>query len=656
MVIDSNQLLGHALGSCVLQRLLGRGGMGAVYLAQQARPKRQVAVKVLMPGILMDNRPQAEFLTRFRREADAVAALDHINIMPVYEYGEENELAYIVMPYITGGTLRDKLERQSLSLAEIVSIIEQVAAGLDSAHAQGIVHRDLKPGNILFHADGRILIADFGLAKIIKEATEQMSTADGTPPAALTSTGMIVGTPEYLSPEQGTGNPVDYRSDVYSLGVVLYQMLARRVPFTGTSPVAVAIKHALETPPLPSQFNPSIPRAVEAVVMKAMAKKPEDRYNSAGEFARALRAAATTTTEERHAPQPTPTEDMLAPMVLHNAAELSTPPANVHSARTNKEPRVKAPQHNEQFAIDAVPTIVSTPTPPQEQKKSSQRSLQQGSIRTPNEQQYTNPRPRGCQSLSMMVLGSLITLLLVVGGFVSYLHFMPTKRTQPQQNTTPTTHVTSTSNNSTATPSASFTAPQAAIAPESLGQLLYATPLPGKSCDTYGGQWSTQSNARITCTANALELANNGTGSLAGTFLTALPKGVSIPNDYMLQVQVSIAPNSQGGNFGVFFRNQLGSQKGGYSFLIAASGNWSANAYDNTTGNANNLYSMPGITAIIGTATLDIIVRGSDFQFYLNGTKLGGATSSAYTNGTLGLIVDNNADVYFKNLEIYALL
>lgn len=653
MVIDSNELLGHALGSCVLQRLLGRGGMGAVYLAQQARPKRQVAVKVLMPGILMDNRPQAEFLTRFRREADAVAALDHINIMPVYEYGEENDLAYIVMPYITGGTLRDKLERQSLSLEEIVSIIEQVAAGLDSAHAQGIVHRDLKPGNILFHADGRVLIADFGLAKIVKEATDQLSTLDGGSPAALTSTGTIVGTPEYLSPEQGTGNPVDYRSDVYSLGVVLYQMLAGRVPFTGASPVAVAIKHALETPPLPSRFNPSVPRAIEAVVMKAMAKKPEDRYNSAGEFARALRAAATPKSDE-HRQQPTTTEDIMAPMVLHDAATLSTPPANVHSARTDKEPRVKPVQRDEQQAIEAEPTVVTTPIPPQQQPQRPLRTLQQGSIKTTSGQ-YVTSRPRGCQSLSMMVLGSLITLLLVVGGFVAYLHFTPVKSNQSQPNTTPTTHVTSTSNNSTPTPSTSFTAPKAAITPAGLGQLLYATPLPGKSCDTYGGQWSAQPNATLTCTANALELANNGSGSLAGTFLTALPKGASIPNDYMLQVQVTVSPNSRGGNFGVFFRNQPGSQQGGYSFLIAPSGNWSANAYDNTTGNASNLYSMPGITPVSSTATLDITVQGGDFQFYLNGTKLGGATSQAYTSGTLGLIVDSNADVYFKNLEIYAL-
>ncbi len=286
VAIDSNELLGRALGSCTLKRLIGRGGMGAVYLAQQSRPRRTVAVKVVLPGIVLEQKPRVEFLARFRREADAIAALDHINIMPIYEYGEQGDTAYLVMPYVTGGTLRDVLEKRGpLSLEEVVSILEQIAAALDSAHTQGIIHRDLKPGNILFHADGRVLLADFGLAKVLKDVTENESNGH------LTSIGTIIGTPEYLSPEQGTGDAVDYRTDIYSLGVVVYQMLAGRVPFAGTSPVAIAIKHALEDPLPPSHFNPAIPKNVEAVVMKAVAKKPGQRYESAGAFARALRLA-----------------------------------------------------------------------------------------------------------------------------------------------------------------------------------------------------------------------------------------------------------------------------------------------------------------------------------------------------------------------------
>ena len=286
MLTNSNELLGQTLGTCTLKRLIGRGGMGAVYLAQQLRPRRVVAVKVLLPH-LVETRPREEFLARFRREADAIAALDHINIMPIYEYGEQREAAYLVMPYVTGGTLRERLEVQPIPpIKDVVSTIEQVATGLDSAHSLGIIHRDLKPGNILFHADGRVLITDFGLAKMLKDVTEQDSGA-----RVLTSAGSIIGTPEYLSPEQGTGNPTDYHTDVYSLGVVLYQMLAGRVPFIGTTPVAVAIKHALREPPPITQFNPEIPYSIQAVAMKALAKAPEQRFSSAGEMARALRLA-----------------------------------------------------------------------------------------------------------------------------------------------------------------------------------------------------------------------------------------------------------------------------------------------------------------------------------------------------------------------------
>lgn len=286
MLTNSNELIGQTLGTCTLKRLIGRGGMGAVYLAQQLRPRRIVAVKVLLPH-LVETRPREEFLARFRREADAIAALDHINIMPIYEYGEQREAAYLVMPYVTGGTLRERLEAQPIPpIEDVVSIIEQVADGLDSAHALGIIHRDLKPGNILFHADGRVLITDFGLAKMLKDATERDSGA-----RVLTSAGSIIGTPEYLSPEQGTGNPTDYHTDIYALGVLLYQMLAGRVPFMGTTPVAVAIKHALQEPPPITQFNPAIPHSVQAVVMKALAKVPEQRFSSAGEMARALRLA-----------------------------------------------------------------------------------------------------------------------------------------------------------------------------------------------------------------------------------------------------------------------------------------------------------------------------------------------------------------------------
>jgi serine/threonine protein kinase len=356
---NSNHLLGQTLGTCTLKRLIGRGGMGAVYLAQQSRPRRTVAVKVLLPN-LIEPGPREEFLARFRREADAIAALDHINIMPIYEYGEQGETAYLVMPYVMGGTLRERLEAQRvLPIQDIVSIIEQTAAGLDCAHALGIIHRDLKPGNILFHADGRILIADFGLAKMLKDATEQESAS-----AALTSAGSIIGTPEYLSPEQGTGNPIDYHTDVYSLGVVLYQMLAGRVPFVGPSPVAVAIKHAIEEPLPVTHFNSAVPHSVEAVVMKALAKAPEQRFSSAGEMARALRRAISNegATTIWKAPDLSativPTTDPQSEPDISELEEISSLPENVAAAPVDNQ------STDDQIAAESQATYITQP--PQE--------------------------------------------------------------------------------------------------------------------------------------------------------------------------------------------------------------------------------------------------------------------------------------------------
>lgn len=651
MVIDSNELLGHALGNCLLQRLLGRGGMGAVYLAQQARPRRQVAVKVLMPGILMETRSRAEFLTRFRREADAVAALDHINIMPVYEYGEQDDLAYIVMPYATGGTLRSRLEQKGkLPLDETLSIVEQAASALDCAHAQGIVHRDLKPGNILFHADGRVLLADFGLAKIIKDVSEL--DVDGTSAAALTSTGTIVGTPEYLSPEQGTGHPIDYRSDVYSLGVVLFHMLTGRVPFTGNSPVAVAIKHTLENPPVPSHIDPTIPSSVDAVILKALEKKPEQRYASAGEMAYALRTAL-----GAHHNQPpatyytqmhTPDEPAI-PLILGNETVMETPPAGLNNDSTEESPRIEAQTQQEleqksapttsqrrEVPIEYQPTVIklqTTATPPE---APIDRSLESRATNM----QVDKQSKHGGHSLSMMFLGSIITLVLVIGGFISYLHFMPiTHYVGPQATATATHKLTS-----SPTP---YATPKAAIA---AGQLLYATPLPSAACDHYGGTWETQTNASIKCQENGVILNNTGANHLAGIFLTKLPKGQTFPSDYIIQVQVS----NISGNFGIYFRNQPASQLGGYAFLISSSGYWNGNVYDNQTGSANTLFGRQGTMPSGNTVTIDISVQGNTFQLYFDGQKQGGIQSGAYPNGTVGLVVDANSSATFQNFALYA--
>src|SRR3989440_2875770 len=318
-----DNLNGKTLGTCILENLIGQGGMGAVYLARQIRPSRHVAVKVLLSNVTTNSSLYKEFLVRFRHEADVVARLEQINIMAIYEYGEQDGIAYLVMPYFPGGSLRDLLARNSaLSLQEAATFIDQAAAALDFAHAHGVIHRDLKPGNFLLSSDGRLVLADFGIARMLWDS-------DSTFRAALTGTGAFLGTPEYMAPEMLNGEPIDHRTDIYALGIVLFQMLSGQVPFIGNTPFAIATKHLQEPPPSLHQINPVIPPTVDSIIQKALAKKREDRYASASEMAQALRNVVNppgylSETMDRNAPTVISPPRVLPPLAA--VARQETPP------------------------------------------------------------------------------------------------------------------------------------------------------------------------------------------------------------------------------------------------------------------------------------------------------------------------------------------
>ena len=270
----------------VLQRELGHGGMATVYLAEDRKHGRTVAVKVMHAQLAQSMDAQ-----RFLREIGIAARLSHPNIVPLIDSGEAGGQLYLVAPYVTGGSLRDRLEKEGrLPLKEALRIAEEAGAGLDFAHRNGFVHRDVKPENILF-ADGHAVLADFGIARACcGPAVTQLPAAGGAPAAALTEVGIVVGTPEYMSPEQASGDEVNSPADVYSLACVVYEMLAGEPPLKGDGARATIARQIAEVPRSVRALRPEAPPAVERALAKALAKNPADRYPGVPEFLAALTA------------------------------------------------------------------------------------------------------------------------------------------------------------------------------------------------------------------------------------------------------------------------------------------------------------------------------------------------------------------------------
>ncbi len=267
---------GQRVGPYEIIGQLGHGGMATVYKARHPRLDRIVAIKVMHKAFLDD----AGFLARFEREAQIVAKLEHPHIVPVYDFDEVDGQPYLVMKIIDGETLKRVLSRGPMPLPEIIRVMDDMAEALTYAHRNGVLHRDIKPSNIVIDAHGVPFLTDFGLARVTKAGASTLS-AD-----------MILGTPQYISPEQASGQAeLDPRTDVYSLGVILYEMVVGRVPYNSDTPYAVVHDHIYSDLPLPSTINPAVPPQIEAVLVKALAKKPFDRYDTALDMMSAFKQA-----------------------------------------------------------------------------------------------------------------------------------------------------------------------------------------------------------------------------------------------------------------------------------------------------------------------------------------------------------------------------
>jgi serine/threonine protein kinase len=311
---------GENVGPYRVVEQLGSGGMATVFKAYHANLDRYVAIKVLHPAFKQD--PQ--FLTRFQREARIVARLQHPAIVPVYDFNEHNGQPYLVMRFIEGETLKARLSRGDLPLPEVRRVLQPVGEALQYAHGQGVLHRDVKPSNILLTPDGQVFLADFGLARIA-QAGESTLSQDA-----------LVGTPQYISPEQARGDSnLDARTDIYSLGVVLYELLIGRVPYQADTPYAVIHDHIYAPLPLPRSIKPGFPESLERVLLKALAKERDDRYASVAELMTAFETAAraiiseapTQVSEQPAAVVPPPMIPAAAPALAPSSTQAAVPPA-----------------------------------------------------------------------------------------------------------------------------------------------------------------------------------------------------------------------------------------------------------------------------------------------------------------------------------------
>ncbi len=278
-----SNLAGRTIGKYQVVEHLGRGGMAEVYKAYQPNLDRYVALK-LMHAFLVEDK---DFISRFEREAKNVAALRHPNIVQVYDFDVADGMPFMVMEFIEGGTLKTHLENlaqrgESLPISEAVRIIHEIGEALSYAHKRSMIHRDVKPANVMLDSSGRVILTDFGIAKILTGPSH-------------TATGATIGTPSYMSPEQGLGRPGDHRSDIYSLGVMLYQLATGQLPYDADTPLAVMLKHVNDPLPMPRSIKPGIPEGIERIILKSMAKSPDDRFQTVDDMLKHLNDMETAT-------------------------------------------------------------------------------------------------------------------------------------------------------------------------------------------------------------------------------------------------------------------------------------------------------------------------------------------------------------------------
>jgi serine/threonine-protein kinase len=614
MVQDS--LIGQHLGVYLIQSKLGEGGMARVYKAYHSRLRRDVAIKIILPQIV----DSEGFRLRFEREAQLIASLDHPNIVAVYDFGDIGNITYLVMQYVGGGTLRDRLRgQQVLEPQQATRYAIQMAKALHHAHLRGIVHRDVKPQNMLISTTdpNHLLLSDFGIAKLFDARMEPtlVSTGPISPmsgDSGLTRADQIVGTADYMAPEQVNAKPVDARTDVYALGVVLFQMLTGETPFRSTTIQGLLFQHVYTPPPPLHTINPYVPEILEQIVAKALAKAPEDRFQSAEEMAQALEFANAHSTHRLSSSLPgTP----ISTNYPEGGAQTS-PSMNRQASLYTQQSSVSAPGAASGYGSQGQSAFSATPPfgvpAPQTHPGITSPSL---------------ARPTRKFPLSYLAL-IVLAAVLIIGS----LKIIPlfTSSGGPTTSSTATSFTDTFQNNDHNWPQGS---------------------LNGLTASISNGSYMLQTDS-----SNQTYFPHPDVGTL--------------PNNFTLTVQMQ-QQSGAGAFYGLAFRfSQNGSNISCYAFIINAEGKYQLLKYDPAAPNQyhtiwSNNQSWPSIHGLNQSNTLQAVVFGNTFSFKVNGQDIPLGTtptstsytdnSSPYTGGQLALLISGpNTSFLVTSVQLQA--
>ena len=595
--------------------------------AEQTSNPELVAFKIRLPLVATTGDNASVSQARFTREAAITSQLRHPHIAPMLDYGEQDGLRYILFPYYPNGSLVTWVASHPspLPLSEIARYLGELADALDYAHARGIIHRDVKLSNVLVGDDGGLLLTDFGVAALFENGLE--SLLRGGDAATLTRTGETVGTPTYMAPEQLSLGKLTPATDVYALGATIYQLVTGRPPFQADSLVAMAMLHLQEPPAPPTQTRPDLPPAAEAAILRALAKKPGDRFSSAGAFARAFAAGLDGQWTEG-----------LSPALASGAGTVGT---ELDLAATT--PATPAPLaallEAASSAAPQTPLVASGISPQAATWPDGSTLLT--TTHTARAHAPTRRLPRSRRALvARTLLATLLVAVLVAvalaglqqmrrGGFFGVIGIG--------------------SGTPTLTPPSPF-------APEvSAGKLIYGAVAPGE-CDRGGASWMENIQARQQCISNSLLLgAPNCACSLGLVRLASLPTGAD-PTEYVAQVKVTAIEASDVDYYGFKFRQPQpgnGTGYGGYGFLVDREGDWQFNRYDDN-GHRNILEQGQFVNGFAGAHTLDLVVSDGVYSLYVDGALLATETDYAYSGGQIDLAVEPDGLVYFSDFALYA--